>query len=1111
MKQVFFTLFFSVTFFLSAQKTDEDLLREKIVTVHQSQIQIDTFSIQPYYFDVLYNDISLPSTQYRVDFVNAVLYLNDYKKYKEKKLVLKYWIYPEELRKTYQKMKPIATSGDSIKSLVLHPGVVVRERQPFEGLQTQGSITRAINAGNQQSLVMVSGLDLKIEGKLSDKISLKAVLSDDNLPQAYAGISQSYKEFNKIYMQLKSPSWETIGGDILMKEESGYFLKFTRKTQGLSIKYGDNNSQLQVTAAYVEGKFTINRFNGIEGNQGPYPLKGNNNEPYIFVVPDSEKVYVNGVLLKNGEKGDYVINYETAEIRFNPTFPITNNHRIVVEFNYSNQHYVRYLNYNKYKQQSDKLSWSVMSFIEGDVKSQTLLYDLNEQQIQNLKNAGDDLQKTWMLAAVPTTYDENKILYKKIHLNNNFYFEYEPNEAPDLYEVKFSYVGTNKGNYKIQKVIATGKIYEYVGENNGDYIPYIQLTPPERKIYTAFNAVYLPNENTILQIETVTNFNDKNTFSSIDDNNNVGGAVHTNWEQVWWKNSGKQLKSILNYDFVHSNFVQLKPFRSPEFNRQWQVDSIFGKQNLLDVSFVYQTKRQIWQSGYRFFKMRDSINTHQLFTKAELNAPKWKAKADFEWNQRKGSAQIQAHRLHQILQYLPTNHLWTIEIFSDKKDKSMYNLPDSLNYHYRYMELNWKRKDTLKWKYEMYVRKEVNDSIHNYQWNVFQTTNILGGNLQHHYPKGFWQFFARYSNNKYVMKDSLRHYINLSTKWRQYYFKRFLESEMALESYNGNTLRNEVVFVETPPGQGIYLWNDYNQNGIKEINEFEVATFSDQARYIKVVLPSKNYLQTLNNKISLNLSVNPGVWKKGGVLKRIYGMVKYQANHETTDTRLTLQSFFQPKNTLLQNELWQQDWFLNRGRKKYKLHFTYQFLKQQQLLYVGLQSRQLERYLLTIQHSFLSNWQWQQKIETGNEVNFSENYATKNYNIKQSQLNEQLLKRWQKNTFALYINYAQKKNLNAVEELKKYELGMRYYQLTQKQNLIDMELSFVQNNMKGDAASPVAFQMLEGLQKGKNVIFKSIFQQKLKSYLILNLNYSFRLSEKKAMVHTGGVQLKMVF
>jgi hypothetical protein len=64
-------------------------------------------------------------------------------------------------------------------------------------------------------------------------------------------------------------------------------------------------------------------FTGIEGNQGPYKLKGQNGELYVLVISGSERVYVNGILLKRGENNEYTIDYNAGEIVFTPLFTIT--------------------------------------------------------------------------------------------------------------------------------------------------------------------------------------------------------------------------------------------------------------------------------------------------------------------------------------------------------------------------------------------------------------------------------------------------------------------------------------------------------------------------------------------------------------------------------------------------------------------------------------------------------------------------------------------------------------------------------------------------------------------------------------------------------------------
>ena len=52
---------------------------------------------------------------------------------------------------------------------------------------------------------------------------------------------------------------------------------------------------------------------------------------YVIVISGSERVYVNGVLLKRGENNDYTIDYNAGEIVFTSLFTITSEMRISIE------------------------------------------------------------------------------------------------------------------------------------------------------------------------------------------------------------------------------------------------------------------------------------------------------------------------------------------------------------------------------------------------------------------------------------------------------------------------------------------------------------------------------------------------------------------------------------------------------------------------------------------------------------------------------------------------------------------------------------------------------------------------------------------------------------
>ena len=105
---------------------------------------------------------------------------------------------------------------------------------------------------------------------------------------------------------------------------------------------------------------------GQEGNQGPYKLIGPNGELFILIVSGSERVYINGLLLKRGENEDYVIDYNAGEIKFNPTYPINANMRITVEYQFTDRNYTRFIGYGGGNYSSDKLDIGAYVYSVGN-------------------------------------------------------------------------------------------------------------------------------------------------------------------------------------------------------------------------------------------------------------------------------------------------------------------------------------------------------------------------------------------------------------------------------------------------------------------------------------------------------------------------------------------------------------------------------------------------------------------------------------------------------------------------------------------------------------------------------------------------------------------------
>ncbi|MCK4746036.1 MAG: hypothetical protein KAT15_03335, partial [Bacteroidales bacterium] len=222
----------------------------------------------------------------------------------------------------------------------------------YSELNKRGSLSRGITFGNSQDVVVNSNLNLQLTGKLSDNLNIVAALSDNNIPIQPEGYSQQISEFDKVYIEVFNNSLSLTGGDFELSGSPGIFTDFYKRAKGArfkgNLKLGNSdkdNFSTTVSGAISKGKFARNAIIGIEGNQGPYKLQGANHEQFIVVLAGSERVYIDGRMLSRGIDRDYTIDYNNAEITFTPLQPITKDKRIIIEFEYSEQSYARFLVY----------------------------------------------------------------------------------------------------------------------------------------------------------------------------------------------------------------------------------------------------------------------------------------------------------------------------------------------------------------------------------------------------------------------------------------------------------------------------------------------------------------------------------------------------------------------------------------------------------------------------------------------------------------------------------------------------------------------------------------------------------------------------------------------
>ncbi len=442
-------------------------------------------------------------------------------------------------------------------------------------LKKHGTIARGINMGNNQDVVMNSTLNLQLSGRVSDDLEILAAISDENIPIQPEGNSQNLQEFDKVYIQLFNEHFKLTAGDIELKKPHGYFMNIHKKAKGGLVEksWQNENKKTKISSvasvSVMKGKYHKMSFNGKEGNQGPYRLRGAENETYIVVISGSERVYVDGVLLTRGAENHYIIDYNTAEIRFMPAMLISADKRISIEFEYADRYYNRFLLFGSSSFQLADNSFFVHVYSEKDAKNQPIDQELTNNQKKVLSEIGDSLNLAIVSSIyLDTAFSGNYVFYALIDsvLLNGERFEkilrYSTNSVQARYRASFSYVGTNKGNYVLdENALANGRVYKWLAPINsipqGDYEPVKLLVSPKKKQLVSSGGLIKLGTQSELMIETALSINDLNTYSSKNNADDAGFAIKTEFLKQFEGKKSFRHKTSIGYILTNKNFSQI--------------------------------------------------------------------------------------------------------------------------------------------------------------------------------------------------------------------------------------------------------------------------------------------------------------------------------------------------------------------------------------------------------------------------------------------------------------------------------------------------------------------------------------------------------------------------
>ena len=1138
-------LFFSLT----ALSQPLSNLRQKTISTAGQSIRLDSFSIVP-------NSVKISNVEpsdYSIDHPSAMLFW--IRKPSQQMVSIEYRVFPFSLNAASRRM-----SFDSIFYRFNISGNQLTGKKgsdrpiDFGKINSNGSLGRSLSFGNRQDAVFNSSLNLQMNGYMGDSIQINAAISDNNIPIQPDGNTQNLNEFDQVYIRFSKDKWKLAVGDLDIRQSDLYYLNFYKRLQGLSFETENRinaktNNSLLASGAIAKGKFTRNIFQGIEGNQGPYRLKGANQEQFFIVLAGTERVFIDGQMMQRGEDQDYTINYNTAEITFMQKQMISKDKRIQVEFEYADRNYLNtQLFFNNKLEINKKLQVSVGYFGNGDARNSPINQTLNANQKQFLSDVGDNTLNAFYPSAVADTFATGNILYQKLDYTyavgkKATVYVYQPTKRSDLYSLSFIDVGAGAGNYVLDpNAAANGKVYKWIAPNaqtgakSGNYEPVVLLVAPKKQSLVSVATTWNMNEQTQLVADMAVSRFDLNRFSSKDKSNDDGYAARLilKNKKMLQENKGLSLQSDLNLEYASASFRPVERLRSVEFTRDWGLDLMAGAatEKILNASFLLENK-QSHQLKYVLGSYARNIdfNASRHHLEHHLNQKGWiinnqVAVTSFKDDLKNGQFFRPTLSIAKRISSMSGREIGLG--YSKENTVSRFNANDSItpgSFAFSTFQLYTQSDPTQlnKWGIKYFTRSDdLPDGKQMLQKDNSNNLNINGEWMsnEHHQVR----FNATY--RKLNLTNNLATPLaDESMLGRLEYFTDLWNGAIAgntlYELGGGQEPRRDFTYIEVPVGQGEYTWIDFNSDGIQQLNEFEVAKFRDQAKFLRIFTPTNEFIRSNNLQFNYNLVFNPSLALEGdegsvmkAFLKRLYLQSALQVSQKqlASGERILnpFKGMIQDTSLITFDQVQSHSASFNKFSQIWGMDLNFLQSSNRAFLSYGYETRRLRDLSLKIRSNWLKMFTVDLIGRLNRNILETPNFGNRNFNIHSRSI-EPRITFTKGTTLRLQSSYKWDKKQNKGPEnalINSLNLEGKYNLVSNTS--ITSRITFSNIQFNGIASSSLGYVMLDGLQPGKNFLWTLDLTKRISSFIEMSVQYEGRRSGSSGLVNIGRAQIRAI-
>jgi hypothetical protein len=717
------------------------------------------------------------------------------------------------------------------------------------------------------------------------------------------------------------------------------------------------------------------------------------------------------------------------------------------------------------------------------------------------------------------------------------------NKDSAKYNLNFIEVGVNKGDYIPLFNGANGKVYQYIaplnGIKQGNFEAAAFLVTPKKQQLISVNSMYNINSKTVLLTDVALSNYDINTFSSKDKSNNNGFAGKFLLQRTDKLKKDVQLLSTFGYEWVEEKFRPIERLRTVEFARDWGLPLLteYATEHLPKASVeIRNTKRQASfkyaMDGYLrsddFKAIRNSFSYVDVHGFGGLNYITSLNLVNNSTPLNKGIYVKANADVSKVFTKMKNYQIGAT--YSMENNEQKYNLTDSVTpISFAFKNIGFYLKSNIakhnKWSFNYFTRNNKlpysKQLLETDRSNNYNLSAELLQNTKHQFRFNltYRELLVKNSflTNLTADKSLLGRAEYVITEWNG-----FITGTTLYEIGAGQEQKRDFSYIEVPAGRGEYAWNDYNNDGIAQLNEFEVALFPDQAKYIRVFTPTNQFVKANYTQLNYAFNISPRALSNNIKNKKWRNFItRFNAQTAMQTSKKILATgnpSFNPfkgnindTSLISLNNVFSNTLSFNRFSSSWGLDVSNVRNYNKALLTYGFESRELIDWIFRSRINILKQYTVEiiQKIGTSNLS--TPKFGNRNYAL-QSQSTEPRLTYTYMTKYRLQASYvyASKQNAFIYGGEKSINNAMNIEGKLNAVNNTSLLLKFTYNNIQfnGIANTTVSYIMLDGLLPGKNYLWNVELTKRLGSNLELSFNYEGRKPGETRVINIGRASLR---